>query len=136
MASLKNYIYRNFNQDQIKDYIKEFSGNPKCFSLSNHNRRSADLEGVGELSISSPQDFQIQNIYKSIQGPSPFPLRNSPVGQLQLYYRRYNCLKSDIRFFNLEIIACIYSDRHDDTQVLCGPCIFSPQITVPQKQLT
>lgn len=57
-------------------------------------------------------------------GPSPFPLEKITSRLVELYYRRYNCLKSDIRFFNLEIIACIYSDRHDDTQVLCGPCIF------------
>lgn len=33
---------------------------------------------------------------------------------VELYYRRYNCLKLDIRFFNFEIIVCIYSDRYDD----------------------
>lgn len=27
---------------------------------------------------------------------------------VELYYRRYNCLKLDIRFFNFEIIVCIY----------------------------
>lgn len=69
-------------------------------------------------------------------GPSPFPLEKITSRLAELYYRRYNCLKSDIRFFNLEIIACIYSDRHDDTQVLCGPCIFFSQITVPHKQFT
>lgn len=71
-------------------------------------------------------------------GPPPFPLEKitSRLAELLVYYRRYNCLKSDIRFFNLEIIACLYSDRHDDTQVLCGPCIFFSQITVPHKQFT
>lgn len=43
---------------------------------------------------------------------------------VELYYRRYNCLKLDIRFFNFEIIVCIYSDRYDDMKVLCGLCIF------------
>lgn len=63
----------------------------------------------------------------------PFPLEKITSRLAELYYRRYNWLKSDIRFFNLEIIACIYSDRHDDTQVLC---IFFSQITVPHKQFT
>lgn len=57
MVLLKNYIYWNFNQDQIKDYIKEFFGNLKCFSFSNYNRRFVDLEGVGEFFIFFFQDF-------------------------------------------------------------------------------
>lgn len=59
-------------------------------------------------------------------GPPPFPLEKitSRLAELLVYYRRYNCLKSDIRFFNLEIIACIYSDRQTIRRFYVGHVFF------------